>query len=211
MKAFVKGNRRIILSVKLLTCWELFWVSSKDFERQSEHASECHKICALPGDEQKENCVNTCHNLQGGLKENSKFDMKISQVMRHWLQGTTQNVSNSRFSRRAHHLHAHRKATQFIQMWRAYSLFFFQHSRSCALWICSTSIKGKPTLFHWHLIASVGKCVAKSTWEVEYGGVVSPPWQCTCSLCFVCVWISGQKHHCHFTPSLLSRFSARKS
>jgi hypothetical protein len=103
------------------------------------------------------------HNLCGGLKENSEFHL---YVMRHRLKSTTQNVSNSHLSRRAHHFHACKKASQFTPMWRAYSLF-------------------------WHLVASAGKCVGKSTWKVEFGGLVSLPWQRTCSLSFVCVCISG--------------------
>jgi hypothetical protein len=67
--------------------------------------------------------------------------------------------------------------------------FFFKHSRSCALWICSTQTNCKQTLC-CHRTATVGRCVAKLTCKVEFQELVSPPWLCAYLHCFVCAWIS---------------------
>ena len=49
----------------------------------------------------------------------------------------------------------------------------------------------------------------QSNWpESEHIGWVFPPWQCACSLCFVCACICNQKKiDCLYTPFLLTRFS----
>ena len=47
-------------------------------ERQSEHTADCHKICAhLLRKEQKENHVNTCHDLQDRPEGAPEFLLKI--------------------------------------------------------------------------------------------------------------------------------------
>jgi len=52
-------------------------------ERQSEHTADCHQICAHL-QEQKENHVNTCQDLQDRLEGGSEFLLKI--IIYEWMQ-----------------------------------------------------------------------------------------------------------------------------
>jgi hypothetical protein len=77
VKEIVKENRRITICV----------VADSDPERCPDHVSDCHQICVLPADNQKQNCVNIYHNHQRGLKENSEFHLMIITGDVTWLMG----------------------------------------------------------------------------------------------------------------------------
>ena len=66
-----------LLSIKLVMCQELIWVSSEHFERQNMHQIATIFVPHLLIEEQKEYCVNTCHDLQEALERDSEFLLKI--------------------------------------------------------------------------------------------------------------------------------------
>jgi len=78
------------------------------------------------------------------------------------------------------------------------------HLWNCALWIRSQGWNFEPEFLFGCSAVSTGRCEAKTTWEVVQWRLISPPQQSSCSLCFVCAGISGQKMHdsCFASPLL---------
>jgi hypothetical protein len=72
------------------------WVSSKHLERRSEHASDCLQILPFQltmSEEQEENCINTCQDLQGWLGRDPEFFLKIiTRDMGLWVRHRNQEI-----------------------------------------------------------------------------------------------------------------------
>ena len=126
--------------------------------------------------EGQENLVNTFQDLQERLERDVVFLSNIitGDMMWVYTYDPTTKQKPSRWKSPFPRPNVARQG-QFNQMWTVSSLFPFQHSRSCALWRCSTRTNYRPTITYWHSTASAGKCEAKTT----------------CSLCFVCACLSG--------------------
>jgi len=140
----------------------------------------------MPHKQQKENFVETFQDIQERLEREPEFLSKmITGADKTWVYGCsqeTQQQSSQLKSPSSPCLHRAR---------RVFSTWMLLHcSQSFDLWICSSRTNGKPLLLHGHLSIRVWKCVMKTTWELESGGFVSLPWQCTSSLCFVqSIWL----------------------
>jgi hypothetical protein len=62
-------------------------------------------VPCLLSEEQRENCVKMCHDVQEELERNPELLLKIITVMRCVFMGMDQKPTNSCLCGRAHHLH----------------------------------------------------------------------------------------------------------
>lgn len=133
-------------------------------------------------EQQKENFVETCQDIQEQLEREPEFLSKmITGADKNWVYGCSQETQQQSSQLKSpSSFPCLRRARRVYSTW-----MLLNCSRSFALWICSSRTHGKPLLLHGHLSICVWKCVMKTTWEVESGGLVSLPWHCTSSLCFV--------------------------
>jgi len=123
--------------------------------------------------EQKENCFSVCQDLQERFERDPEFLLKIITCDETRVLGYKVETNQQLSLWKSHHLHAQKVKISLLK-YEEHAYCFFEHYQSCAYIFVP---KGQTANKHWHLF--VGKCAAKTTWEVEFH--------------YVCAWILGYK------------------